>query len=203
MVAYTDDFCLPYMECDDLVCVTLGDLCDPISPWCQLVNLVEAQLDQFDMIVSRTVDAIPLAQISYYNADSVDILGEIPFDIVDLDTDGMVNLDSVPGVTPQRNGIYGIHTWMLIAPVATNDFPDVRVFIGNESAPGLTGIPFAGPIRGTTRGFNTAQWVQASGNWPFSDTSPSPRTIRLVANSPGLGILEAHMSVFWHSDLDA
>jgi hypothetical protein len=81
----------------------------------------------------------------------------------------------------------------------------VRVRIGNEHAPGLGGVGFLGPLRGTTRGFGVGvdQWVHISGSWKFDDTSPTPRAVTMVINSLSVGVLRAHLSVSWHSDLDS
>lgn len=201
MVAYTPTLCLPYFEAADSPCLNLGTVCDPQNLWCNMAELVEANLIAIDTIVARTATAIPLAQVSYYDPAATFVNGAIPFDVVDIDTDDMVDLPAFAGITPRRNGIYGIHAWVLLNNEPNDDFPDIRIFIGNESAPGLGGVMFTGPVRGTTRGFGVDQWVQLSADWPFSDTSPSPRQISVV-NFLTSGVQEAHLSVYWHSDLD-
>lgn len=202
MVAYTPDFCLPFFECTDNPCTTLGTVCEPISVWCEMANRIEAQMTLVDSVVARTATAIPQARVSLVYESATETLGQVPFDITNLDTDDMVDLSAFQGITPRRNGIYFIHAQVLIAPLVTNDFPDVRLFIGNESAPGLGGVFFTGPIRSTTRGFATAQWVHLTGNWPFTDSTPNPRTVSMVINSLGIDVLEANLAVSWHSDLD-
>ena len=204
MVAYTTDFCLPFFEATDSPCLNLGTVCDPQNLWCAVAELVDAQLTAVDAIVARTVTAIPMARISFEGDPDDEVFGgTIPFDIVNLDTDNMVDLSVFPGIIPRRNGIYGIHATVGIAPVVTNDFPDVRIFIGNEAAPQQGGTLAAGPIQGTTRGFNTLQYIHLSAHWEFNDTTPSPRTISVVDNYVTSGILSAELAVFWHSDLDS
>lgn len=204
MVAYTPQFCIPFFEPTDSPCLNIGTVCEPQSVWCAAMGIVESNLTAFDTVVARTATAVPLASISFEgDPDNNTINGTIPFDIVNLDTDNMVDLSVFAGITPRRNGIYGIHALVGIAPVVANDFPDVRIFIGNESAPEQGGALAAGPVSSTTRGFTTLQFIHLSSHWEFNDTSPSPRTISVVNTYLTGGILEAHLSVFWHSDLDA
>lgn len=202
MVAYTPTLCLPYFEATDSPCLNMGTVCEPQNLWCNMAEIVEANLAANDVIVARTVTAIPLAQVSYVTTTPTVVNGPIPFDVADLDTDDMVNLSVFPGITPRRNGIYGIHAEILLNNVPNDDFPDVRIFIGNEAAPGLGGVDFTGPLRGTTRGFGSDAWVQISGHWPFTDLAPSPREISVVLFLT-TAVQEARLSVFWHSDLDS
>jgi len=202
MVAYTTDLCLPFFESTDSPCLNTGTVCDPSTVWCDLITLVEANLTAADSIINRTAAAIPIASISYNPDTPVVINGEIPFDIVNMDTDNMVDLSVTAGVVPVRNGIYGITARIMIAPVVTNEFPDVRIHIGNEMAPEQGGGLDLGPVSSTTRGFNTAQWVFASTAWDFNDLTPSPRTVTLHSSYLNGTVLEAHLDVFWHSELD-
>lgn len=205
MVAYTSQFCLPYMECTDNPCTTLGSECDEVSVWCAMAQAVEAQLDVIDAVVARTATAIPQARVSLIYDTATTVLGQVPFDTTDLDTDNMVDLAALRGITPRRNGIYLIHGQLQVRDLTTNEFPDVRIRIGNEFAPGLSGVFFLGPLRGTTRGFGVGvdQWIHISGNWAFTDTAPTPRNITMVINSLSVSVLRAHLSVSWHSDLDS
>lgn len=202
MVAYTPTLCLPYFESSDSPCLNTGTVCDPSTVWCDMMTLVEAQLAAFDLTVNRTAAAIPMASISFNPDDGVVVNGAIPFDIVNLDTDNMVDLSVTAGIVPVRNGIYGITARIFIAPVVTNEFPDVRIHIGNETAPEQGGALDLGPTQTTTRGFSTAQWLFASTAWDFNDTTPSPRTVSLVNSYINGEVLEAHLDVFWHSELD-
>lgn len=200
MVAYTPELCLPYFEPTDSPCVNLGTVCDPVNIWCDLITKVEAQLDAVDTVMDRVVSAIPLASVSITYDSATIINGVIPFDTVEIDTDNMVDLPVFTGITPVRNGIYGITARVLFAPIVTNDFPDVRIYIGNETAPQQGGTLALGPVQTTTRGFNTAQWVFAATHWDFNDTSPSPRSISVFNTYVTGGVLEAHLDVFWHSE---
>jgi len=202
MVAYTPDLCLPYFESTDSPCLNTGTVCDPSTVWCDLIALVEANLTAADSIIDRTAAAIPLASISYNPDTPVVINGVIPFDIVNMDTDNMVDLSVTAGIVPVRNGIYGMTARVMIAPVVTNDFPQMEIHIGNEQAPGQGGALDIGPVRAVTRGFNTAQWVFLSSAWEFNDLTPSPRTISLVSTYTASPVFEAHLDVFWHSELD-
>jgi hypothetical protein len=202
MVAYTPQLCLPYFEAGDSPCLNTGTVCDPSTVWCDLINLVEAQLDSADTVVNRTARAIPMASISYDPATPVVINGVIPFDIVNLDTDNMVDLSVTAGIVPVRNGVYGITARVMIAPVLTNDFPQIEIHIGNEQAPEQGGGLDIGPVRAVTRGFNTAQWIFLSSAWEFNDLTPSPRTISLVSTYLSGSVLDAHLDVFWHSEID-
>jgi hypothetical protein len=202
MVAYTEEFCIPFFECTDNPCTNLGDVCNPISVWCAAMQAVEAQLTFVDTVIARTATAVPQAKVSLEYESATLTLGQVPFDVTELDTDNMVDLSAFQGITPRRTGIYFIHAQVLMAPVITNDFPDICIYIGNEVAPTLGGALSLGPLRSTVRGFNTAQYVHVAGHWEFTETSPSPRAISLQANSANINILEANLSVSWHSDLD-
>lgn len=204
MVAYTPDLCIPFFEASDNPCTMLGDTCNPVSVWCSAMQIVEDHLTDLDTIVARTVTAIPLAMVSFVPTDPVagNVNGTVPFDIVNLDTDNMVDLSVFPGITPRRNGIYIINAQVAYAPIIANDFPDVRIFIGNEQAPEQGGALDAGPVQGTTRGFNTLQYVHLSTHWMFNDTSPQPRTVSVVNTYLTGAVFEAHLTVAWHSDLD-
>lgn len=109
MVAYSSTYCLPCLEGSDSPCVNTGTVCEPSTVWCDLVNIVEAQLNPIDALLSRTATAIPLASVTGSEA-----FGTFPvvvgFDTVVFDTDNMVNLDANSTiVTPQRDGVYMVY----------------------------------------------------------------------------------------------
>lgn len=105
MVAYSANFCLPCMEGTDSPCVNTGSLCEPSTPFCDTANILEQQLNLIDSIIGRTTVSIPMASV----LTSGDSQPGDPFEweIVDYDTDNMVDLDANASViTPQRDGIY-------------------------------------------------------------------------------------------------
>lgn len=110
MVAYSSTYCLPCLEGSDSPCVNTGTLCDPSTVWCDLVNIVEAQLNPIDDLISRTATAIPLASVTGTQPLDSGIPVNVVFDTVMFDTDNMVNLDANPTVvTPQRSGMYMVY----------------------------------------------------------------------------------------------
>lgn len=109
MVAYSSTYCLPCLEGSDSPCTNTGTVCDPSTVWCDLVNIVEAQLNPIDTLISRTATAIPLASVTGSEAVGTFPV-EVGFDTVLFDTDNMVNLDANPTiVTPRRNGMYMVY----------------------------------------------------------------------------------------------
>lgn len=109
MVAYSSTYCLPCLEGSDSPCTNTGTVCDPSTVWCDLVNIVEAQLNPIDTLISRTATAIPLASVTGSEAVGTFPV-EVGFDTVLFDTDNMVNLDANPTiVTPQRDGVYMVY----------------------------------------------------------------------------------------------
>lgn len=202
MVAYTPDFCLPYFECSDNPCVNTGTDCDPSTVWADMVRIVDAQLSAVDGVIGRTADAIPIGSVSYIPDTPVALSGQIPFDIINADTDSMVDLTLFQGITPQRNGVYRVDARVLYQLIGTNEIAEALIVIGNETTPDVGG-PIRAVASGTSRGFNASMWVYASTLWPFGDTSPLPRGIWVSEQYVVQPVVEAHLDVVWHSELDS
>lgn len=205
MVAYTPDFCLPYLEGSDSPCLNTGTVCDPSSAWCDLIGLVESQLDVFDSIAARTGSAVPLAKIRFTPPVPIDPTlypQSIPFDIIDIDTDNMVNFDVQPAaIVPNRNGIYEV---MLTITTETGGPATTRsagIRIDNLSPPNnLTGSGVASATQTTNAG---GQYTFSTSTlWLFTDTAPLPRVIigrrNLLLTAP---IVTASLTALWHAEV--
>lgn len=207
MVAYTPDLCLPYYEGTDSPCLNTGTVCDPSNVWCDLAALVDGYLTDLDEIVARTVTAIPLAQVSYQPTVPVIVSGNIPFDVVDLDTDNMVDLPQVAGIVPSRNGIYQIDAEVQYASAVDNTQVTAYLTVGNANPFPAIGVFFPGAVAVlTTRGASTAPnttapLIRASTLWQFDNTSPQPRTVAVYSNYTGATLTSATLTVSWHSDV--
>jgi hypothetical protein len=206
MVAYTPDFCLPYLEGSDSPCLNTGTVCDPSSAWCDLIALVEAQLNAFDDIAARTGTAVPLAKISFTPPVPIDPTTyptSIPFDIIEIDTDNMVNFEVEPAaIVPNRNGIYEVILEVTTETVGANTTRAAGIRIANEQPPfGIAGTGVAVATQTTTNGDVT---FSASTLWLFTDSGPLPRVIigrkNLLLTAP---IVTASLTALWHAEVPA
>lgn len=204
MVAYTADFCLPYLEGSDSPCLNTGTVCDPSSAWCDLIGLVEAQLNAFDDIAARTGTSIPLAKISYTPPVPVDPTvypNSIPFDVVEIDTDNMVNFEAEPAaIVPNRNGIYEVMLTVTTETVGPNTTRAAGIRIGNLTPPtGIVGTGVASATQTTVGGQVT---FSTSTLWLFTDNAPLPRVIigrkNLLLTAP---IVTASLVAMWHAEV--
>jgi len=197
VVACTSDFGLPYQECSD-------PPCDLAQVWCDLVNLVEAELLAGDDVVARTSTAVPLAMI-HYEPDVAVALGggEVPFDTVLADTDDMVDLTVFPGILPKRNGNYLIDVHLRYGLGLDNAREGAYIRIGNVTMPVIGGT-LPAVATAYTRGLtNHDDEVRGSMLWQFNDTSPIPRDITVIDHgTSGTNPLQlATLTVYWHSDV--
>lgn len=116
MVAYTPDYCLPYLEGTDDLCINTGTVCDPSTVWCDIATILDGALTSFDDIRERAVDSFPYAQVGITSLPYLYQLGDttgdetlLPWDSVIGDSDGMVDLSVDPyTVTLRRSGIWNL-----------------------------------------------------------------------------------------------
>lgn len=185
MVAYSSTYCLPCLEGTDSPCVNTGTVCNPSTVWCDLVNIIEDQLNPIDTLLSRTATAIPLASVTSSEPFNSVIPTTVAFDTVEYDTDNMVNLDLNPTiVTPRRNGVYLVYARLVtpneIAPIdgfehkltiisgadsSVGVFPEVSAFAGSfivstqKMFPWTVGVsePFSLRYQGLQADYQTAR----------------------------------------------
>lgn len=138
MVAYSSTYCLPCFEATDSPCLNTGTVCEPSTVWCDLVNIVETQLNAVDVALSRTATAIPLASVTGTEPLTSDSIVTVAFNTVEYDTDGMVNLDvNSTIVTPQRDGIYMVYGHLVTNALtsATDGFEHtLTILAGSDSS---------------------------------------------------------------------
>lgn len=201
MVVHTQTFCLPAFEGSDSPCLNTGTVCEPSTIWCDFAAGVETQLTAFDSILGRTALALPIAFVSYQPNIAVAVSDAIPFDVVNIDTDQMVDLDVFSGIMPRRNGVYLIDAMVRYTTAANDARLQARIKIGNEVMPFLG----AGPDRVATaiaRGAAAIDDVniRASVTWKFDDTTPTPRAISVI-NGFTSPVSYASLSAYWHSEV--
>lgn len=203
MPASTPIYDLPYQVGTDPPCFGPGTGCDNLeSIWCDFASLVEAQLDENDLIIGRTATAIPMARLSLRpsggDENDLSVLfaaggGNLPFDTVIFDTDNMAQL---PYIVPQRNGIYRIDATMFISDPDENGLiTQFGLFVGPDFDTGT--MAAYTPTSGQNH-------FRASTLYSFSDTSPVPRNIGVTTAgsfASTADLISASMTVYWHSDL--
>lgn len=196
MVAYSSTYCLPCLEGTDSPCLNTGTTCDPSTVWCDLVNLVEAQLIGIDSVLSRTFTGIPLASVTATNTTGNEAFPtQVVWDTVEYDTDGMVNLDVSPlTVTPRRSGVY--MTFGLINsinPTVTSEGFEHKVFIQD----GSTVHTHATPEITAVTDFPMYSTTQQIYPWTLGVSAPFSLAFE-VAEIP---LFFARMTVYWVCDL--
>lgn len=206
MPAVTPIYDLPYAVGTDPPCFGPGTGCDNLeSIWCDFTSLVEAQLDENDLIIGRTATAIPMARLFVAPASGTQAIddmladGFLTFDTVIFDTDNMATLPR--GITPQRNGIYHIDATMLV----NGDPTEIGAELEFQLSIGTFALePNVATLAAIIPG-STSNIFRASTLYAFSNTAPIPKTIFLSLNTsvPGAAtaLLSASMTVYWHSDL--
>lgn len=205
MVAYTNPYCLPYLEGTDSLCLNTGTVCEPSTAWCDLVALVEAQLDALDQVVGRTGLSVPLARLSYNPTTLVALPNNtIPFDSVDIDTDDMADLTLFNGIMPRRNGIYEIllevNLFAQTPGAVQHVYSQIRV--GNETFPTVLGSEF-GVAYGAAviqPGYDGNLTLSSTALWQFTSATPVPRTVFATVDSTTALVKSASLTVLWHSE---
>lgn len=194
MVAYSATYCLPCLEGTDSPCLNTGTTCDPSTVWCDLVNLVEAQLVQVDSLLSRTFTAIPLASVTG-TANNEAFPSQVVWDTVEFDTDGMVNLDVSPlTVTPRRSGVYMTFGYISsINPDVPTEGFEHKTFIQNGTDTYTHATPEISAVSGEPI-YSTAQQIYP---WTLGVSAPFSLAFE-VAEVP---LHAARMTVYWVCDL--
>lgn len=117
MVAYTQEYCLPYFEGTDSPCVDTGGVCAPSTVWCDMAARIDEAFTAFDETINRAVDSFPYAQVAvsdtpliFDTGNSTGVNHLVLFDTVVGDSDGMVDLTIDPStVNLRRSGIWNLH----------------------------------------------------------------------------------------------
>lgn len=205
MVAYTSPYCLPYLEGTDSLCLNTGTVCEPSTAWCDLITLVEAQLDAFDAVTARTGRSVPLARISYNPTTLIALPNNtIPFDSVDIDTDNMADLTLFNGIQPNRNGIYEILLEVNLHAQIPGGVQHVysQIRVGNETFPTVLGSEF-GVAYGAVviqPGNDGSPTLSCTALWEFNSSTPVPRTVFATVDSTTALVKSAALTVLWHSE---
>lgn len=146
MVAYTSPDCIPYAECSDSVCLNTGTVCEPSTVWCDQAEVIEARLDTFDQIVTRTADTVPMvfmARSSPFTHLAATFTGTTyEFTEVVVDTDDMANLDvNNTGFTVQTPGLYQVVVYLFgLTQTAGSDMGINVTFSLSPASPPINGI---------------------------------------------------------------
>lgn len=226
MPATTPIYGLPYQVGTDPPCFGPGTGCDNLeSVWCDFAALVEAQLDENDLVIGRTAVSSPLAEIAILRGQGFDPLdpssqgpdgdfpnGYVPYDIIVADTDNIVvQYQTFPGDTgstilalsPRRDGIYQVEASIRYFQGGTAEVPSLIIESGAQlGSTGNVDIIAFGSSRSAVGEFSD---VRASAVYQFSSsTGPFPRSIRV--NLAGTwtadtAVVSSRLAVYWHSDL--
>lgn len=118
MVAYTSPDCIPYFECTDPVCVNTDGLCEPTSVWCDQAQLVENRFAQFEQVITRTAETVPLVILQrtepFTHLLSNTIGSLVQFTQVVADTNNMADLSvNQLGFTVRTSGIYEVVCYLI------------------------------------------------------------------------------------------
>jgi hypothetical protein len=194
MVAYTSNYCLPCLEGSDSPCLNTGTVCEPSNVWCDLVNIVETQLNSMDSVIARTQAAIPLASVTGNTAETFSPATVI-WDTVEYDTDNMVNLSAdATAIIPTRSGLYMAFGRIISAvPGGTPvDGFEHRLVVSS----GTDFVEYAGVEVTAAVG---SMYLTAKKIFPWTlGVSPG---FTMEADIPVLPPLSARMSIWWVSDL--
>jgi hypothetical protein len=201
VVAYTPEFCLPYMEGTDSPCAELGPLCDKTSVWCELAGILDGVLTTFDDIKARAVDSFPYAQVGISALPYVVQIGDttlaevlLPWDSVLGDSDNMADLSVDPySLTLRRPGVWNVVCEVVSSAslVPTNINTRLVTTAGPDNAVAapfssirrvwLEAVPDPGPIPGSVLGVSNLMdcYIEV-------DVSNGPAVIQ-IAYSLGAG----------------
>lgn len=149
MVAYTSPDCLPYFECDDSVCLNTGTQCDPSTVWCDMTAILEARMNSFDSIASRTATQVPFFKVARRAEQLIDDsdFGEpygmvIEWDTILADNDNMVNLDADNrGAVITRPGLWQFELYLVgHPPITVNNTLLGKIRVNEISQAGGSGV---------------------------------------------------------------
>lgn len=194
MVAYSSAFCLPCFEAADSPCVNTGTTCEPSTVFCDLVNIVERELNGLDATIARTTTAIPLASVTGVLGTSDTVPVTVQFDTVEYDTDNMVNLDQDPTViSPTRDGFYVVFAEVITnaeaAPVDGFErkitvYSDLNQFVG---------------VTPEISAYSGSIFIRTQQPLPFVVGVNQPFSLQYTGDNNNFN--KARMTVWWVSDL--
>lgn len=220
MVAYTSPNCIPYFEGPEDICLNTGTVCEPSTVWCDMAALIDAQLTEFDSIVSQQISSFPYVEVAItdlpYLVDSGGISGTSQIAIWDAvigDSDNIVDLGADPSTFYlRRSGIWAIRcavTWRsslsqteMYLSLTTPGTPKIptgtytsfdRIWVEPVPDPGT----LVGGSRGLTTVFDLMIPVDVT-------TGPAPITMvfnGFATNAFVLTIEQAIMSMRWVAEL--
>ncbi len=220
MVAYTQDFCLPYFEGSDSPCVDTGEICAPSTVWCDMAAKIDAAFTAFDETISRAVTSFPYAQVALsevvaLNSGSSNLINyPVLWDTVVGDSDAMVDLNVDPStVNLRRSGIWDLNCVMISQSDVNDTQVQVRLVHPNDPAIfsplfistndfWLEPVPTLGTITGPAIGMSAIidsfYTVDASGG-----PVPLQITLQWVAPPSDIDVIVAvcRFSARWVADL--
>lgn len=218
MVAYTQDFCLPYFEGTDSPCVDTGAPCAPSTVWCDMAARIDEAFTGFDDTIDRAVESFPYAQVAISDVPfqistgtSTAVQRLVLWDTVVGDSDGMVDLNVDPAsINLRRSGLWNLNC--IVVWRSSIDDVGLRFTLINPGAPKITAtfddfqerwieaIPF--PLVGPTMGISNVMDVTYE-----VDVSTGPAQLQIlleVISSVGDTIATVEVCRFsarWVADL--
>lgn len=191
MTTCTPVYGLTYQSCADRPC-------DAPAAWCQFAANVETQLDALDTIVDRTVDTIPMFQVSISAPITFPTSDRTVFwDTVNVDTDDMVDLASDnASIKITRMG-----RWFFWFRVSTNGNTALQANIPVQVANTPTlGTPGSMIITQDFQdnGTNYPAYINGSGFYRYPALG---NRVLLSVNTAATGVLTASFGGYWVGDL--
>lgn len=185
--------------------------CDSAATLCALRDRLNTLMDDYQEVVDTVVNAVPAARLfrpmgsPYVNAPAPEGNVLLPFTSVDFDNANMTNLSSNARViTAPKIGRYWINGYIQISQRAGSTIFDQET------------ISIEGGLFNSTTPRNTCAVKTTGGGNPTTSISISDLrgafpgdefALRLFPTitfgTPGITILNAQFSVWWHSDFDA
>lgn len=187
MTAYTPTYLLPYQVGTDAPC-------DAPDVWCALATLEDTTMKRIRDIRDRVSPAVPAAEFTTDSAlvfaagsallgGGTQSLFEVPIEVVEVDTDGMIDTDrSLARIYLRRSGVYYLMGWTQFLGGGTAGGQTYTFYLSRDNFG--VGIPIAGG------GFDTS-----TSNWG-NDDMVTPGLLFLTSNLRGSAMVESNPPTF-------
>ena len=185
MPLYTPTWMLPYPAPSD-------PPCDFAETWCDLSDAFQVAIDGFTETIDRTEPAIPMAQLRL--TEPYTLISGVPivFDTLGVDTAGWINFDADPSaIVTDRGGYIGVSANATVQSTGTTPVTFQLYMV--SGAPSLIDTQID---QGTA---NTVYGLQLSGLTLLTSAASFGLTVARTSDDE-ISLLQAQMTVFWHSD---
>ena len=190
----TANFNLPYPSGSDAPC-------DFDEQWCDFTAAIDGVFDIFQAALDRSVPVIPAAKLRLSTAANFVDSSPVIFDSVVFDTAGFTDLDADPyHIFVDRTGRYTVTLMTVVTTQAAIPPGFLGCWVEIEDAIGSVNV--VGQIQGTDVG-GALGYFLAGYEAVVTITAGSKLSLIFTAGSIVVrNMLEAYMSVHWHSDTE-